>query len=80
MRWAVLKPADGYIIHLVEHKMEMQALFQKVLEFRTARAEHSANKHVALCSSKDHMPGKLALNGIQRLLVKIIPQQSLESC
>lgn len=40
MRWVVLKPADGYIIHLVECKMEMQALFQKVLEFRTAIAEH----------------------------------------
>lgn len=80
MRWVVLTPADGYIIHLVECKMEMQALFQKVLEFRTAIAEHSTNTHMALCNSKDHMPGKLALNGIQRLLVKIIPQQSLEPC
>lgn len=80
MRWVLLKPADGYIIHLVKCKMQMQALFQKVLEFKTAIAEHSTNTHAALCNSKDHMPGKLALNGIQRLLVKVIPQQSLESC
>ena len=39
VRWAVLKPANGYIIHLVECKMEIQALFQKVL-----RVQNSNNR------------------------------------